>query len=66
MIAHAMQYDYEKLEGLNKERSRKYREMWIERDYYKKRKLQLEVKILDLKIAIEKMKQYKLRQGRSS
>jgi len=61
-----MKYDYEKMECLRKERSIKYKEMWLEKDNYKKRKLQLEIKILDLKMAIEKMKQYKPRQGRGS
>lgn len=61
-----MGYDYDKLNCLKKQRSKKYREMWFEKDSYKKRRLQLEVKILDTKIAIEKLKQYKPRQGRGS
>jgi len=52
-----MKYDYEKLECLRKERSKKYKEMWLEKDRYKKARLQFEIKILDIRIAMEKMKQ---------
>ena len=61
-----MKYDYEKLDCLKKQRRAKYSEMWLEKDNYKRTKLQLEIKILDTKIAIEKLKQNKPRPGRGS
>ena len=54
-----MGYDNEKMNLLKKKRSKIYKEMWLEKDSLKKRKLQAEIKILDLKMAIEKMKQAK-------
>ena len=52
-----MWYDIDKMNGLKKKRSELYKKMWLEKDSLKKRKLQAEIKILDLKMAIEKMKQ---------
>jgi len=54
-----MEYNREKINDLQKKRNKKHKEMWVEKDSLKKRKLQAEIKILDLKMAIEKMKQNK-------
>ena len=52
-----MKYDYEKMNCLKQKRSKMYKEMWLEKDSLKKKKLQFEIKILDIKMAIERLKQ---------
>lgn len=52
-----MKYDYEKVKCLKKKKVDLYRKMWAEKEYKKKRRLELEIKIIDFKVEIEKLKQ---------
>jgi hypothetical protein len=51
-----MKYDYEKIVCLNKQKQELTKKMWQEKDYKKKKAIEYKVKILDLKIAIERLK----------
>lgn len=51
-----MKYDYEKMAQLRKQRWQLYKDMLQEKDYKKKKRLEFKVKILDIKMAIERLK----------
>ncbi len=51
-----MGYDYEKMNCLKQKRENLYTQMWKEKDNLKKRVLQFKIKILDIKMAIIKLK----------
>jgi hypothetical protein len=51
-----MNYDYEKIVCLNKQKTDLMKKMWQEKEYKKKKAIEYKVKIIDLKIAIEKLK----------
>ena len=50
-----MAYDYEKIGCLRKQISAKMKQLSTEKDYSKKQRLRIEVKILDLKIELERL-----------
>ena len=50
-----MAYDYEKIAYLRKQMSAKMKQLNTEKDYNKKQRLRIEVKILDLKIELERL-----------
>ena len=50
-----MAYDYEKISYLRKQMSAKMKKLAIEKDYYAKQRLRIEIKILDLKIDLERI-----------
>ena len=52
-----MEYDYEKMSCLRKRRSELYKKMISEKEFKKRRKLELAIKIIDLKMEIEKLNQ---------
>ena len=56
-INEGKQFDYDKINCLRKKRIQTYKEMWLEKDIKKRKRLELEIKILDIKTAIEKLKQ---------
>lgn len=51
-----MNYDYEKIACLRKQMAEKRKLLTGEKDYDKRKRLEMEIKILDLKIMIEKIK----------
>ena len=50
-----MSYDYEKVACLSKQKSELQKKMWQEKDLTKRKKLELKIRIIDLKIAIVKL-----------
>jgi hypothetical protein len=51
-----MGYDYEKVVCLTRQKMDLMKKMWQEKDYKKRKTLEYRVKIMDMKIAIEKLK----------
>ena len=56
-INEGKRFDYDKINCLRKRRIQTYKDMWLEKDFKKRKRLELEIKILDIKTAIEKLKQ---------
>ena len=52
-----MKYDYNKIVFLRNKKYELQRELWIEKDWKKRKKLEYEMKMIDIKVAIEKLKQ---------
>ena len=52
-----MKYDYNKIVCLRNKKYDLQRELWIEKDWKKRKKLEYEMKMIDIKVAIEKLKQ---------
>ncbi len=52
-----MKYDYEKMNYLRKKRAGLVRKKLVEQDYKKRKKFEFEIKMLDIKMAMERLKQ---------
>ena len=52
-----MKYDYHKIASLRNKKYELQRELWIEKDWKKRKKLEYEMKMIDIKVAIERLKQ---------
>jgi len=52
-----MKYDYDKMRSWRKKRIELVKQKLVEQDYKKKKKLEFEIKILDIKMAMERLKQ---------
>ena len=50
-----MAYDYEKIAFLRKQMAAKMKKLNAEKDYYERQRLKIEIKILDLKIDLERI-----------
>lgn len=51
-----MKYDYHKIASLQNKKYDLQRELWIEKDWKKRKRLEYEIQMINIKMAIEKLK----------